>query len=107
VTERIKRVRSFAVAQDDKIAKLLLYAKVSFEKRAELMNEEITYKTAGVDIDAGNESLRRIKKAVKTSHNKMVLTGLGTFGSLYDLSDVIRDYKEPVLVPMITNLIFI
>lgn len=68
------------------------------------MNEEITYKTAGVDIDAGNESLRRIKNAVKTTHNKMVMTGLGTFGSLYDLSEVVRDYKEPVLVQSVDGV---
>ncbi|MBF0291317.1 MAG: phosphoribosylformylglycinamidine cyclo-ligase [Nitrospinae bacterium] len=64
----------------------------------------ITYKTAGVDIDAGNESLRRIKNAVKTSHNKMVMTGLGTFGSLYDLSDVVRNYKEPALVQSVDGV---
>ncbi len=68
------------------------------------MENKITYKTAGVDIDAGNESLRRIKNAVKTSHNKMVMTGLGTFGSLYDLSDVVRNYKEPVLVQSVDGV---
>lgn len=62
------------------------------------MNEAITYKTAGVDIDAGAESLRRIKAAVKATHNDMTLTGLGSFGSLFDLSAVMKEFREPVLV---------
>ncbi|MBI5814674.1 MAG: phosphoribosylformylglycinamidine cyclo-ligase [Nitrospinae bacterium] len=68
------------------------------------MDDSITYKTAGVDIDAGMESLRRIKEGVRATHNKMVLTGLGSFGSLFDLTQVARDYKEPVLVQSVDGV---
>ena len=46
---------------------------------------KIDYKQAGVDIDAGNESVERIKQCVKETHTKNVLTGLGSFGSLFSL----------------------
>ena len=40
------------------------------------------YKAAGVDIDAGNEAVARIKDGVKTTFKSNVLTGLGSFGSV-------------------------
>ena len=68
------------------------------------MNEKITYKTAGVDIDAGAESLNRIKSAARSTHNASVLAGLGTFGSLFDLTPVLKDYREPVLVQSVDGV---
>lgn len=56
----------------------------------------LSYLDAGVDIDAGNELVERIKPAVKSTDRKGVLTGLGGFGGLFQL-DVER-YKQPVLV---------
>ena len=56
----------------------------------------LSYLDAGVDIDAGNELVERIKPAVKSTHREGVLTGLGGFGGLFQL-DVER-YKQPVLV---------
>lgn len=56
----------------------------------------LSYLDAGVDIDAGNELVERIKPAVKSTNRKGVLTGLGGFGGLFQL-DVER-YKQPVLV---------
>ncbi|MBI3813804.1 MAG: phosphoribosylformylglycinamidine cyclo-ligase [Nitrospinae bacterium] len=64
----------------------------------------ITYKNSGVDIDAGNESVRRIKRHVQSTFNKSVLTGLGTFGALYDLGEIIKKYKNPVLVQSIDGV---
>ncbi|MDI9240612.1 phosphoribosylformylglycinamidine cyclo-ligase [Lysobacter sp. LF1] len=55
----------------------------------------ITYRDAGVDIDAGNEVVERIKPLVKRSFRPEVMGGLGGFGALFDLSG---KYKEPVLV---------
>ncbi|MBF0171578.1 MAG: phosphoribosylformylglycinamidine cyclo-ligase, partial [Nitrospinae bacterium] len=52
-------------------------------------NDPLTYKSAGVDIDAGTESLRRIKEKVKASHTPAVLTGLGSFGSLFSLKEAL------------------
>src|SRR3989338_2956523 len=64
----------------------------------------ITYKNSGVDVEAGNESVRRIKKHVQSTFNKSVLTGLGTFGALYDLGYIVKKYKHPVLVQSIDGV---
>ena len=55
----------------------------------------MTYRDAGVDIDAGNEVVERIKPLVKRSFRPEVMGGLGGFGALFDLSG---KYREPVLV---------
>jgi len=56
----------------------------------------LSYLDAGVDIDAGNELVERIKPAVKSTHRSGVVSGLGGFGGLFQL-DTSR-YKEPLLV---------
>jgi len=55
-----------------------------------------TYKQSGVDIDAGNEFIRRIKPLVRGTFRPEVLTDLGGFGGLFKLQT--DRYKEPVLV---------
>ncbi|MGI8560570.1 MAG: phosphoribosylformylglycinamidine cyclo-ligase [Luteimonas sp.] len=55
----------------------------------------LTYRDAGVDIDAGNALVERIKPLVKRSSRPEVMGGLGGFGALFDLSG---KYREPVLV---------
>ena len=55
----------------------------------------LTYRDAGVDIDAGNEVVERIKPLVRATLRPEVLGGVGLFGGLFDLSS---RYKEPVLV---------
>ena len=55
----------------------------------------LTYRDAGVDIDAGNAVVERIKPLVKRSFRPEVMGGLGGFGALFDLS---KKYREPVLV---------
>ncbi|MDQ0208452.1 phosphoribosylformylglycinamidine cyclo-ligase [Alkalicoccobacillus murimartini] len=54
------------------------------------------YKQAGVDIEAGYESVKRMGQHVKRTARPGVLGGLGGFGGNFDLSSL--DYKEPVLV---------
>ena len=56
----------------------------------------LTYKDAGVDIDAGDELVRRIKPLVKRTQRPEVLAGLGGFGGLFALPP--DKYREPVLV---------
>ena len=56
----------------------------------------VSYRDAGVDIDAGNRLVEMIKPAVRTTMRPEVLTGLGGFGGLFQL-DTSR-YREPVLV---------
>ena len=58
-------------------------------------NKPLTYKDAGVDIDAGNELVERIKPHVRKTLRPEVLAGLGGFGGLFALSD---KYREPILV---------
>ncbi|HOC10666.1 MAG TPA: phosphoribosylformylglycinamidine cyclo-ligase [Thermomonas sp.] len=55
----------------------------------------LTYRDAGVDIDAGNEVVERIKPLVRATMRPEVLGGVGLFGGLFDLSS---RYREPVLV---------
>ncbi len=54
------------------------------------------YKNAGVDIDAANQSVELIKKLVRKTYRKEVLTDIGGFGGLFALN--MEKYKEPVLV---------
>jgi phosphoribosylformylglycinamidine cyclo-ligase len=54
------------------------------------------YKKAGVNIDAGNEAVQRIKGLVRETYNSQVLGDLGNFGGLFAFP--VRDFREPVLV---------
>lgn len=54
------------------------------------------YRKAGVDIDAGNEAVERMKKHVKKTFRPEVLTGLGGFGALFQPD--MKKYEEPILV---------
>ena len=55
----------------------------------------LSYKDAGVDIDAGNELVDSIKHIAKRTRRPEVMAGLGGFGALCELP---TGYKEPVLV---------
>ncbi|MGA2298313.1 MAG: phosphoribosylformylglycinamidine cyclo-ligase [FCB group bacterium] len=56
----------------------------------------LTYKKAGVDIEAGDETVRRIKPLVRSTFNSNVLTDIGLFGGFYDAQ--FSDYVHPILV---------
>jgi len=55
----------------------------------------ITYRDAGVDIDAGDELVERIKPLVRRAQRREVLAGIGGFGALVELPP---GYQRPVLV---------
>lgn len=55
----------------------------------------LTYRDAGVDIDAGNELVNRIKQTAARTKRPEVLGGLGGFGAMVSIP---AGYKEPVLV---------
>ncbi|QIK41276.1 phosphoribosylformylglycinamidine cyclo-ligase [Pontivivens nitratireducens] len=57
---------------------------------------KLTYAAAGVDIDAGNALVDRIKPAAKSTDRAGVMAGLGGFGGLFDLKAA--GYSDPVLV---------
>jgi len=56
----------------------------------------LSYRDAGVDIDAGNELVERIKPAVKSTMRPEVLTGLGGFGALFEMD--LQKWHDPLLV---------
>jgi phosphoribosylformylglycinamidine cyclo-ligase len=60
--------------------------------------KKIDYKAAGVDIEAGDEAVRRIAGHAASTHSKAVLAGLGSFGSSFSLKDATRGIKDPVMV---------
>jgi len=58
-------------------------------------NTPLSYRDAGVDIDAGDALVDRIKPFAKRTMRREVLGGIGGFGALFEIS---KKYKEPVLV---------
>lgn len=62
---------------------------------SKLPDHELTYKAAGVDIDAGDELVERIKPAVRATTRPEVIGGLGGFGGLFRIP---AGYRSPVLV---------
>ena len=59
------------------------------------MTTPLSYKDAGVDIDAGDALIERIKPFAKKTMRDGVLAGIGGFGALFEVS---KKFKEPVLV---------
>jgi phosphoribosylformylglycinamidine cyclo-ligase len=57
--------------------------------------QSLSYKDAGVDIDAGNALIEKIKGAAKRTRRPEVMAGLGGFGALFELP---TGYNQPVLV---------
>ena len=55
----------------------------------------LTYRDAGVDIEAGDALVERIKPAARRTMRPEVLAGIGGFGALFEIS---KKYREPVLV---------
>jgi phosphoribosylformylglycinamidine cyclo-ligase len=61
-----------------------------------------SYKSAGVNIEAGDETVSRIKKLAKSTFNENVLSDIGLFGAFYKLN--LKDYTEPVLVSSVDGV---
>ena len=59
------------------------------------MSDALTYRDAGVDIDAGDALVDRIKPAARRTMRPEVMAGIGGFGALFDIA---HKYQEPVLV---------
>lgn len=66
------------------------------------MDDSATYKAAGVDIEAGEEAVQRIKQHVHSTYNENVLTDLGSFGGMFRLG--LGGMKDPVLVSSIDGV---
>jgi phosphoribosylformylglycinamidine cyclo-ligase len=63
----------------------------------------ITYKTSGVNIEAGEETVNRIKPMVRSTFNSNVLADIGGFGGLYDVS-FLKEFRNPVLVSSVDGV---
>ena len=61
-----------------------------------------TYRDAGVDVAAGDETVRRIKPLVRRTFTPGVLTDIGAFGGFFALNPA--DYRQPVLVSSIDGV---
>ena len=66
------------------------------------MTERATYKSAGVDIDAGNEAIMRMKDYIKATFTPGVLTDVGTFGGMFQMD--LTGMERPVLVSSIDGV---
>lgn len=64
----------------------------------------IDYKSAGVDINAGNQSVNLIKDKVVGTFSEHVLTGLGSFGGIFDIKEALKDYQHPAIVQSIDGV---
>lgn len=62
----------------------------------------LDYKTAGVNLEAGDKTVDLIKELAKSTFNKNVLTGIGHFGAFYELN--LQGYKNPVLVSSVDGV---
>ena len=62
----------------------------------------LTYADAGVDIDAGNALVDRIKPAAARTNRLGVMAGLGGFGALFDLKAA--GFQDPVLVAAVEQV---
>ncbi|HRF72528.1 MAG TPA: phosphoribosylformylglycinamidine cyclo-ligase [Accumulibacter sp.] len=60
-----------------------------------MTQESLSYRDAGVDIDAGDELVERIKPLARKTLRQGVLGGIGGFGALFEVP---KSYREPVLV---------
>ena len=59
-------------------------------------NKGLSYSDAGVDINAGNELVERIKPSLKKTNRAGVISAIGGFGGLFDLKAA--GFKDPILV---------
>ena len=66
------------------------------DQRSSSSETPISYRDAGVDIEAGNSLVERIKPLVKGTHRPGVVSGLGGFGALFELP--VDRYRQPILV---------
>lgn len=61
-----------------------------------------SYKSAGVDIEAGEQTVDKIKDIVKSTFNNNVLSGIGHFGAFYKID--FTQFKEPVMVSSVDGV---
>jgi phosphoribosylformylglycinamidine cyclo-ligase len=73
----------------------IIFSLKSLNFLGKIMDNMISYKDAGVDIDAGNRFVESIKPIVKSTFDKNVIGGIGSFAGAYELPE---GYKKPVIL---------
>lgn len=68
-----------------------------------MSDQPITYRDAGVDIDAANEAVMRMRDHIRNTFTAPVLTDVGSFGAMFSLAGL-SAYQEPVLVSSIDGV---
>lgn len=68
-----------------------------------MTDEFLTYRDAGVDIDAANDAMHRIKDHLRSTYTSGVLNDIGSFGGMFSLKQL-ASYEEPVLVSSIDGV---
>jgi len=80
--------------------------KIYYLTSTEISQQEVpsmaTYKESGVDIDTGEELIRRIKKPIRSTFNRNVLADIGMFGAFYRAD--FKAIKKPVLVSSVDGV---
>jgi len=68
---------------------------MSENNQSKNQNQSLSYRDAGVDIDAGNQLVEKIRSSVASTHRPGVMGSIGGFGGLFEIPE---GYKQPVLV---------
>lgn len=68
-----------------------------------MSDERITYRDAGVDIDAANEAVQRMREHIRSTFTPGVMTDVGSFGGMFSLA-ALGPYQNPVLVSSIDGV---
>lgn len=87
--------RRRTAARFNKMSILERFRHMSSDKPATSPAKPMTYRDAGVDIDAGDALVDRIKPLAKRTMRPEVLAGIGGFGALFEVP---KKFKDPVLV---------
>ncbi len=66
--------------------------------------EKYDYKSAGVDINAANDAISRVKTNIHTTFNDNILSKIGGFAAMLDLHSLTTNYKHPVLVQSVDGI---
>lgn len=92
----IKRQENSKQVLIENFEEALKNASASF--RDETIIPPITYKDSGVDIEAGDGLVQKIKPHAKATNRSGVIGGLGSFGGLFRINELEKKYEDPVLV---------
>ena len=68
-----------------------------------MSDQPITYRDSGVDIDAANESVLRMREHIRSTFTPNVMTDVGSFGGMFSLAGI-SAYREPILVSSIDGV---